>query len=227
MAELPLLLICGIGSDADSWRAQKEAIGAERPCIAVVPHGETIAEMSEHALSVAPPRFAVAGHSLGGYVALAMIRAAPERVDRIALVNTSARADSVEQAAARHKLLALAERKGFMAVAARLAATVAAGDTGLCVRYLAMLRRTGHARFIRDQHAATTRADSRPLLPGIRCPTLVIGSSRDPVVPPEASPEIVAHVPGAWLLMLESGSHAGPMAEPEKTTRALRDWLDK
>lgn len=226
MPDLPLLLLCGIGGDADSWRNQLEALGSGRDCRAIVAEGGTIEAMAAAVLADAPPRFALAGHSLGGYVALAMLRAAPERVDRVALVNSSALPDTREQSEGRRKLLALAERKGFEGVAERLASVVSGGDPGLRERYLAMLLRTGHQRFARDQGAAMLRPDARLGLADIACPTLVIGSSGDPIVAPEASEDIAARAPAARLLMIDSASHAAPMAAPEAVTAALRDWLE-
>ncbi|MET0250405.1 MAG: alpha/beta fold hydrolase [Sphingobium sp.] len=226
MADLPLLLLCGIGGDADSWRDQQSTLAVGRECRTIVAAGGSIAAMADTVLADAPPRFALSGHSLGGYVALAMARAAPERIERLALVNSSARPDTAEQSEGRRKLLLLAERDGYDGVAERLTHVVSAGDPMLRERYLAMLLRTGHARFVRDQSAAMTRPDARPGLDAIACPTLVIGSAADPIVAPEASEEMAARIASARLVMIESASHAAPMAAPIAVTASLRDWLD-
>lgn len=224
-AQLTVLLICGIGSDEDSWRDQLRALAADRPCHASVAEGDTIDAMAADVLARAPARFAIAGHSLGGYVALAVQRIAPERVSHLALVNTSALPDTDDQSAKRRKLIAVCEAKSYAFVAQALARTVGASDTELVDRYLAMLLRAGQQRFVRDQTAAMTRPDARPALASIACPTLVIGSSGDPVVAPEASRDIAAGVAGARLLMIESDSHAAPMAAPTLVTAALQEWL--
>src|SRR5690348_15387521 len=119
--KIPLLLLPGLLCDAALWRAQVADLADLAECRVVdLTRHDSVAAMAEAALADAPPRFALAGLSMGGYVAHEIMRRAPERVERLALLDTSARADSDEQRARRRGLLALARRGRFRGVTPRL-----------------------------------------------------------------------------------------------------------
>jgi pimeloyl-ACP methyl ester carboxylesterase len=228
---IPLILVPGLGADARMWAPQVAALGG-RTAIAVTDatqREETIAAMAAAILAAAPERFAFAGASMGGYVALEVMRQAPSRVARLALLNTSARADSPEQRAAREALIATALAHGVDdAVAARVPLTVHPSrqhDTDFLALFYAMQRDAGAATYVRQMRAAMGRVDSRPLLPSIACPTLVLGGREDALLPVALSIEIADGIPGARLVVIEECGHCANLERPDAVNAALAEWL--
>jgi pimeloyl-ACP methyl ester carboxylesterase len=226
----PLLLLPGLLCDAALWRAQLEDLAdVAAPAVADLTRDDTLDGMARRVLEGAPPRFALAGLSMGGYVAQAVMRAAPERVLRLALLDTSARADTPEQTQRRHDLIALAERGQFKGVSARLMPLFVhpdrLEDQALTGAISAMAARVGKAAFLRQQKAIMGRPDNRPQLPRIACPTLVLCGREDALTPPAVSEEIAALVPGARLELVEHCGHMTTMERPAAVSAALRRWL--
>ncbi|MET0370381.1 MAG: alpha/beta fold hydrolase [Sphingobium sp.] len=218
-----LLLLCGIGEDEAIWTLVADALAASADCHALVPRGDGIEPMALDVLARFGGPIAVAGHSLGGYVAMAMQRAAPARITRIALLNSSARP---EDEAARSARLAAIDRIGaigFVPVARRMAAALAALPTA--IDPAAMLLRGGAERFVREQHAAIGRPDARTGLAGLAIPLLVVGGGQDRIVPPDRSVEIAAAVPHADLVLLPDCGHLSPVEAPDAVITAMRGWL--
>ena len=221
MSAAPLILICGLGSDADSWRDQQAALGGT----AVVAQGDSIESMAAALLADLPARIAVAGHSMGGYVALAMQRIAPDRITRLALINTNAAPDSPAQTEGRHATIAAIEKHGLERLIDPMVAAVTP-EPVLRERLAAMFRRAGDARVIREQRACAARPDARPGLAAIAVPTLVIGSDDDAIMPPVASETLAAGIPGARHAQFGSGGHVTPMSHPGPVTALIRAWLE-
>src|SRR5690606_38226541 len=176
---LPIVFLPALLCDAEMWESQLRLLSARHPImVAPTTTAEDIDTIAAQVLDVAPRRFALVGLSMGGYVAQAIMRAAPERVDRLALLNTTARADSEEQATRRRDLIALAGRGQFKGVTPRLLPLIVhrdrLDDAALVDRIMAMAERVGQAAFVRQQTAILGRVDARPFLPAIRCPTLVL-----------------------------------------------------
>ena len=187
--------------------------------------------MAERALSTVPGRFAVAGLSMGGYAALALLRRAPERVSGLCLMDTSARPDTPEQARRRRGLMALVARGGrFKGVTPRLLPLLLhpgrLDDQALCEEVMAMADRVGPAAFLRQQAAIVARPDSRPDLPRIAVPTLAAAGAGDQLTPPDLSAEIAGLVPGAGLHVVEDAGHLLPMERPDAAARLMHGWLD-
>lgn len=224
----PLLLIPGILSDAAVFAPQVEALADLATPQVAAPAADSIDAMAAEILAGAPDRFALAGHSMGGYVALAMLRQAPERISRLALISTSARPDTDEQKAARKGLMAAAE-DDFEAVIRRMMAAMLhpdrLADITLLDQVHEMMRRSGLAAFLRQQTATMGRADSRDLLAGVTVPTLVLGGSDDKIVSPAFSDELAAQIPGAVAVRLAACGHIPTLEQPDATTQALRGWL--
>jgi pimeloyl-ACP methyl ester carboxylesterase len=227
----PLILVPGLGADARMWAPQVAAL-RERAAIAVADDAmrrESIPAMAAAILAAAPPRFALAGASMGGYVALEVMRQAPVRVARLALLNTSARADSAEQKAARQALIAIALRDGVdAAVAERLPLTVHAArrcDAAFIRIFFDMQRDAGVDSYVRQMRAALGRADSRPLLPTIACPTLVIAGREDALLPLALSEEMAATIPDARLVVIDDCGHCANLEHPAAVNAALAAWL--
>lgn len=225
----PLLLLPGLLCDARLWRDQVEELAdIAAPRVADLTLDDTVAAMAARALAGAPPRFALAGLSMGGYVAFEVMRQAPERVLRLALFDTSARPDTAEQSRRRRGLMALTRSGQFRGVTPRLLPQLVhpdhlAGPLGQEV--LDMAARVGRDAFLRQQAAILGRPDSRPLLPAIAVPTLVAVGAGDQLTPPELAAEIAAGIPGARLHTLPGCGHLPVMEAPGPASRLMRDWL--
>ena len=231
MPDGPLILVPGLLCDEALWREQATALaGRTRVAVSDAPRrGATVAAMAEALLDGAPPRFALAGLSLGGYVALEAVRRAPGRVARLALLDSSARADTAEQSARRRQLMALAADGGFAEVVRALAhAFVHPGrrdDSVLLGQVAAMAGRVGCEAFLRQQRAIIGRRDQRDALGAIACPTLVLCGRDDALTPPALSEELAAGIPGARLVLVDRCGHLSTLERPHAVNAALRDWL--
>jgi pimeloyl-ACP methyl ester carboxylesterase len=231
MNRTPLLLLPGTLSDAEIWRAQIDALHGHADIrVADLTTQTSIAAMANDAMGMIPNgTFALAGFSLGGYVAFEVLRRAGARVRGLALVNTQARAESPESRQRREKMMALARRDfprlvdaliQFMLPAARI------GEATLVATIQSMMNRVGAAAFVRQSHAVMERADSRATLATIDCPTLVIGGVEDPVAPPELSEEMAAAIPGARMHLLPATGHMGPLERPDQVAHLMWTWLE-
>lgn len=224
------MLVPGLVCDGDLYAEQLAGLADLTDVVVTdVSAGASIGEMAQAALDVAPERFALAGMSLGGYVVWEVLRRAPERVTRLALLDTSARPETPAQTARRRELIALGDADGFPAVLDALwPAEVAAGrvdDAGLRRRFDAMCRRHGPDVFRRQQEAIIVRADSRPDLAGVRVPTLVLCGRDDAITPLDGHEEMATGIPGAELVVLDDCGHLSTWERPEQVTAALRGWL--
>jgi pimeloyl-ACP methyl ester carboxylesterase len=215
-----LVLLSGLGSDEDTWRDEVAALGGE-PLVA---RGNSIAEMARDILARAPARFALAGHSMGGYVAIEIALVAPERISRLALVNTSAAADTPNQREARLRTIAVLESKGIGPLV-RTIPPLMGGDPAVQARVAAMLERAGTERVLREQRACLARADRTAELGAIAAPTLVVGAADDLIVPPRGSRGLAQGIPGARLTMLRKAGHVTPMTRAATTVKLLQGWL--
>jgi pimeloyl-ACP methyl ester carboxylesterase len=225
----PLLLLPGLLCDERLWRDQIAGLREVATCqVADTTQDASLGEMALRALAVAPPRFALAGLSMGGYLALEIMRRAPERVTRLALMDTGARPDTEDQSRRRRGLMSLTRSGQFKGVTPRLLPSLLHpdhldGPLGFEVREMA--ERIGREAFLRQQQAILHRPDSRPLLPGIAVPTLVAVGEQDQLTPPELSEEMAAAIPGARLVRVPQAGHLPPMEQPEVITGLMREWL--
>ena len=194
-ASLPLILVPGLACSPRIYAPQMPALWQQGPVV-LANHirDNTMAGIAKRILDEAPPRFSIAGHSMGGYIALEVVRQAPERVARLALVDTTARADSEEQRARRRGLMALAEKGRFKGVTPQLLPNLIHADRlqdpAVAGVVLAMAERVGKAAFLRQQTAILNRPDSRPGLARIACPTLVVVGREDKLTPPARAEEM-------------------------------------
>ncbi len=231
-ARPPLLLFPGLLCDARLWRDQVKALSAIVRCVvADCTQDDTLHGMVQRALSAMPGRFAVAGLSMGGYAAMALMRSAPERIAGLCLMDTSARPDTPEQAKRRRGLMSLAARGRFKGVTPRLLPLLLhpdrLDDAALCDEVMAMAGRVGRAAYLRQQAAIAARPDSRPDLPRVAVPTLAAVGAGDQLTPPDLAAEIASLVPGARLHVVEGAGHLLPMERPAAATRVMREWLDE
>jgi pimeloyl-ACP methyl ester carboxylesterase len=160
---------------------------------------------------------------------LTIVRQAPERVQKLALLDTSARPETPEQTERRSPQIALAESGRFAEVPALQFPVFVhrnrQGDEALRERVRIMAEETGAQAFLRQQHALMTRADSRPSLTAIRCPTLVLVGDGDELTPPPLSQEIAAGVAGSRLVIVADCGHLSTMEQPDSVNRALVEWM--
>jgi pimeloyl-ACP methyl ester carboxylesterase len=190
---------------------------------------DSISALAAEVLAKAPPRFAVAGLSMGGYVALEIVRQAPERVVKLALLDTNARADTNEQRRRRQVLMALAGRGEFRGVTPRLLPMLIhpdrTGEAELTGELMAMAERVGRDAFLRQQTLIMERQDSRTMLPQVACPTLVLCGRQDAISTLEMHVEMADAIPGARLAIVEECGHLASLERPHATTALMRDWL--
>jgi pimeloyl-ACP methyl ester carboxylesterase len=226
----PLVLLPGLLCDAAIWAPQVVAL-ADIAEISVgdLTRADSIAAMAAEVLRTAPPVFALAGFSMGGYVAFEIMRRAPARVSRLALLDTSARPDPPERAQLRRDLIGLAERGDFKGVTPRLLPQWVHPDRMREPEFVAtvsaMTLRVGREAFIRQQKAILGRPDSRPGLSRIHVPTLVLCGRQDLATPVEAAREIAADIDGARLVVVETCGHLAPLEQPAAVNAALLDWM--
>jgi pimeloyl-ACP methyl ester carboxylesterase len=190
---------------------------------------ETMADIARRILDEAPQRFALIGHSMGGYVAFEMLRQAPQRIERVAFLDTSALPDAPEQSERRRQLIEQAAKGRYEDVVDQLylkfVHPARLDEAALRETVRQMARDTGAAAFIRQERAIISRADSRPTLAAIRCPTLVLVGEQDELTPPERAEEIAQGVAGAVKVVVPDCGHMTAMERPEAVTAALERWL--
>lgn len=230
MPNTPLVLIPGLACTEALFADQIKALAGSQEVIIGdhMQHG-TMADIATHILSTAPARFALAGLSMGGYISLEIIRQAPERVERLALLDTSARADTPEKIEQRHEALRLAAAGKFMAVChATLDLSIAQsrhGDRALKAEIIKMATDTGADVWARQVRAIIERRDSVPYLAEIACPTLVVVGEEDQLTPPDLAREMAAKIKRAQLEVIADCGHMSTMEQPEVVNGLLRDWL--
>ena len=230
MSKTPLVLLPGLFDDGQMWVHQCQHLSdiAEPAPVDLVDH-ETIGALADFVLENSPVSFALAGFSLGGYVAFEVWRRAPQRVSKLALIDTSARADSAEKTADRLRQIQLAQNGGYASlVNVGLPGAVhesRVNDQVLMSTLREMALRVGAQAFIRQQKAIMSRPDSRETLASIDCPTLVICGRQDTSTPVSLAEEMVQGIAGARLALVEDCSHYAPMERPYAVSALLRQWL--
>ncbi len=226
----PIVLIPGLACTAELFAPQLPALWLQGPVtVASTLEGDAIAAIAAAILRDAPPRFALGGLSMGGYVALEIMRQAPERVAKLALLDTAARADTAEQSQQRRALVARAEAGDLEAVLRQIAPNLLhpdhRADKRLIEAQVRMGLAIGAADFARQQGAIMGRIDSRPHLAGIRVPTLVLVGDRDLLTPPDRSREMADAIPDARLVVIPECGHASTLEQPDAVNAALIEWL--
>ena len=225
-----LILVPGLLCDSRLWDHQTRYL-ADCADIRVADtlRDDSIADMASRLLDTAPDRFALAGLSMGGYVALEVMRQAPDRVSRLAILDSSARADTEEQTSRRRGLLELAKLGRFKGVTPRLMPlllhTDRMQDAALTQTVMDMATAVGQEAFVRQQTAILNRRDSRDTLGSITVPALVAVGRQDTVTPLEVAAELAEGIPRARLAVIEDCGHLSTLERPQAVTALLRDWL--
>jgi pimeloyl-ACP methyl ester carboxylesterase len=226
----PIVLIPGLICTPRLYADQIPALWRFGP-VTVADHtrDDSVAGIARRILAAAPPRFALAGLSMGGYVAFEIMRQAGSRVAKLALLDTAARADTPEQSERRDRQIELV-RGGLYAEIADLMFPLFVhrdrrDDADLKRVVHLMAEETGAEVFVRQQKAIRGRPDSRPDLARIGCPTLVLVGDADELTPPERAQEMAAGIAGARLVTIPDCGHLSTMERPFAVTKALVEWL--
>lgn len=228
----PPLFLPGLLCDDRIWSAQIEALAAFGP-IAVPGYGDarSLGEMAQRALALAPATFSLVGHSMGARVALEIMRIAPERVERLALLDTGVHPPRPGEAAKRQALVELGRREGIGRLLDEWLPPMVApdrrADATLMARLRAICAHGGVALYEAQIAALLHRPSVLPLLPGIRCPTLVGVGREDGWSPVHQHETIAAAVAHADLVIFEKCGHMSPVEAPDQVNAALLHWLDR
>jgi pimeloyl-ACP methyl ester carboxylesterase len=227
-----LILVPGVLCDALVWQHQVEAFGPEYDVVVpMLDELDSIPAMAARLLAAAPSSFALAGHSLGGRVALEVLRQAPARVAALALLDTGVHPCAPGEPQRRQVLLDLAAARGMRAVAAAWLPPMVHPARQTDVTFMqpleAMVERRTPASFRNQVVALINRPDATGLLAAIRCPTAVICGREDEWSPLAQHEAIAAGIAGARLTVIEDAGHMAPYERPQSVTAELRRWLDQ
>src|SRR5271165_6094500 len=226
----PVLLIPGLLSSPRLYADQVPQLWRLGP-VTIADHtrDESMSAIARRILDSAPQRFALIGLSMGGYVSFEILRQAPERVAKLALLDTTARPDTPEQTENRRSQIRLVETTPMSKLAGllfpRLVHPQRHNDLQLRETVRLMAEETGAAAFIRQQTAIMNRQDSRPVLGAIRCPTLVLVGEGDELTPPDRAAEIAQAIGGCRLTILPECGHLSTLERPRQVTAALLELL--
>ncbi len=231
MSRSPLILIPGLLNDADLWRDPVAALSPRFDVrVADITRGETMEALVESVFALADGPVCVAGFSLGGYVAQAVLGHSPERIERLALLDTGFRPDTPERAAERAHLTRLATASGkFLGIGDRLLKTYLAPDHAanpdMAERVKAMTRRLGAEIFIRQ--SGLKREDGEPALRAFTGPALVLCGEIDQITPPQGHREMAGLLRDAELVIAPGCGHLTPIEAPELVSGALARWMER
>lgn len=224
-----IIMIPGLGSDAAVWQPTIDALGPEFFCRVGDTHSDdSLPAMARRILADAPEEFALAGCSMGGMVALEIMRIAAHRVKCLALLDTSARPDTAEQIERRRQTNAAMARADDIAPLVRQAlAFMVHPDANDNVRgsIVAMIVRVGAATYIQQNEAVIGREDLRSSLSAISVPTLIAVGANDMIFPPELSEELSVGIPGAVLHVIPGCGHLPPIEAPQVVAGLLQQLL--
>jgi pimeloyl-ACP methyl ester carboxylesterase len=226
------VLLSGLLCDETFWSDIPQRLAAVADSQVVSFRGfSSIPAMAQHVLEVAPERFAVVGHSMGGRVALEIIRAAPRRITGLALLNTGVHAVRDGEPQSRSHLLRVAQRQGMSALAAEWLPPMMGSDAvraaELMPRLRAMIQRFTAEAYAGQVSAMLNRPEVLSLLPSITVPTLLLSGSDDVWSPVSQQQSIRRRIPHATLFEIHGAGHMAPLERPDAVAVALREWLLK
>ncbi len=225
----PLLLLPGLSCTRELWDSVRAALPAGIAAQALEHAAlEDIDAIAADILAVAPPRFALAGFSFGGYVALAIAAQAADRIERLALIATGTNADSPEAATGRKRLIEIA-LSDYGSIDGRMTKFLLhpdhAEDAAIHEKRSRMSRDYGAARFVAQQRAAMGRPARDAVLASIRVPTLVAVGREDRITPLAQHEEMARRVPAAELVVFEHCGHLAPLEAPAELAGAISKWM--
>jgi pimeloyl-ACP methyl ester carboxylesterase len=231
MAQMPFLHVPGLNANARVYRDAAEALWPFGPVMhANHLMGEGMEGIASRILADAPPRFALAGFSFGGYLAFEILRQARDRVLKLALIDTSARPDTAEAADVRRQRIAHTKAGKFrMVVQQSFGGSVHPHhkeDSELWAIHTAMSNANGPEAYVRHQEAIIGRPDSRPMLSSIAVPTVVVVGEADAITPPEVAKEMHSAIAGSSLTVVHEAGHLALLEHSQAVVAALRAWAE-
>jgi len=223
-------LLCGLLCDRVVWEAQAHALRADYDVRVISFEGlDSMQAMADKVLADAPARFALAGHSMGGRVALEVYRRAPQRIERLALLDTGYEPAAPGEAERRAVLVDQAQKEGIAAIAASwglpMLAPANRNDPALVQAVVDMVGRMSAPIYAGKTRALLGRPDATDVLKRIACPTMIICGEEDGWSPPERHEQMAALVPGAQLRLIGGAGHMVMMEAPGAVLQALQEWL--
>ncbi|MBS0336596.1 MAG: alpha/beta fold hydrolase [Proteobacteria bacterium] len=226
----PLLLLPGLSGTPELWDEVRAALPAGIACTALEnPPLDDMDAIADALLAIAPPRFALAGFSFGGYVALAIAARAGDRIERLALLSTGANADSAEAAANRGKFIELANSGGYSSIDGKLTRFLLhrdrQEDAAIAAKRARMSQAYGVERYVAHQRACMARPARDAALASIRVPTLVAVGREDRITPLAQHEEMARRIPAADLVVFERCGHLVPLEAPLPLAGALTKWM--
>jgi len=228
----PLILLPGLICDQTIWTAVAAELAAFNP---ILVHGygnaDSIGAMAEAVLATAPVSMSLAGHSMGARVALELHRRAPQRVERLALLDTGIHPVAPGEAGRRQVLVDLGRKKGMESVIEAWLPPMVhpdrRGDADFMAPLRAMCMRAGIETFEAQVRALLARPDARPTLDSITCPVLVGVGRDDEWSPVDQHRDIAARIAGARLDIYDNAGHMAPYEKPAPVAKSLRRWLEQ
>jgi pimeloyl-ACP methyl ester carboxylesterase len=230
-----LILVPGLLCDEVVWAHQSDALsGLADVHIATNGARDSLVAMAEAIIAQAPPRFALAGHSMGGRVALEVVRRVPERVIALALMDTGHHALAAgepgeREVAGRMALVEKSRRQGMRAMGWEwmqgMVYPSRLSDAVLVNAILDMIANKNPELYAAQTRALINRPEATSLLPKIRCPTLVLCGQEDLWSPPKRHEEMSALIPGSTLTVVPYCGHMSTMERPAAVSEALHEWL--
>ncbi|MBN9086083.1 MAG: alpha/beta hydrolase [Reyranella sp.] len=226
----PLVLLPGLLNTRRLYERQiADLADLAEPIVPELWHHDSIGAMAEATLKAAPERFALAGFSMGGYVSFEILRRAPERVTRLALMDTQATPDTPEATARRKGFIEQTRLGRFHGVQPSLLPQIVhrehLDDQSIIQPIVEMAAEVGADGFCRSQAAMIARVDSRPLLVEIKQPTLVLVGRQDIATPLARAQEMAADIGHSQLVVIDKCGHMAPLEKPAEVSAALRRWL--
>ena len=230
--DLTPIFVPGLICSADLFAAQLSGLDHPvAPRVANTLGHDSLADMASEALESVTGMVVPIGLSMGGYVALEMVRQAPERVAGIGLLNTAYGIDSDERRAQREATIRMAQSDSFQGVTRHLLKSflspAAMQDEDLVARVIAMAESVGRENFVLQQQAIMGRRGQADTLRGLKVPALVLCGSLDTLTPPRISEEMAQLAPDAELVILQEVGHLSTMEAPDAVTASLNGFLER
>lgn len=232
MKKIPLILLPGLLCDKTLWQHQIESLSDIADIfVADLTKDNTFEAMAQRILKDAPQHFALAGMSMGGYLAMEIMRQAPKRVAKLALLNTTASPDTPEKKAMRINHIKQAESNKFHAMSKAFLKSLLhesrLGEQELCEIITKMTSKMGADIYRNQQEAILNRVDSRPFINNIQCPTLILCGKQDETTPVELHQQMHDKIPNSRLIIVDKCGHISPIERPYAVSVAMQYWLQE
>lgn len=220
-----LILLPGLLSNESLWQHQISHLQNNAHITVIPVREDSVEKMVQHILSVAPPQFALAGHSIGGRIAMEVALTAPEQISKLCLLNTTCHLDPPEKHQFRKQIVERSKQGMFPTVVDELA-ELFIFQKNLKNDVKSMFLAEGIEVFINQENAMITRKDCCPFLPKINCPTLVIHAEKDSLFTYAQNKELADLIPKAKFAVVPDSGHMSPMENPEAVSDLMKKWFN-